>query len=190
MPRTPNEMVQAIAANLLKKTGRTLDEWIVVVRSEGPATRMERVNWLKSVHGIGHVTAQQIVWQAEKPAGYEEPTDDELLADQYAGPKAALRPIYDRLAAAVRSLGEDVRLEPRKTYVSLARSHQFGLIQPTTRTRVDLGLRLRGVEPTSRLQPAGSFGSGQVTHRIALASPDEVDDDVLGWLRAAYEQRG
>jgi hypothetical protein len=52
---------------------------------------------------------------------------------------------------------------------------------------VDLGLKLPGVEPTERLQAAAGFGSGQITHRVALTSEAEVDDEVLGWLKAAYE---
>jgi predicted transport protein len=115
-----------------------------------------------------------------------QPAADQFAA-QYAGAKAALRPIYDRLAEAATALGSDVALEPRKTYVALARGRQFGLIQPSTKSRVDLGLKLPGVEPTERLQAAAGFGSGQITHRVALTSEAEVDDEVLGWLKAAYE---
>jgi hypothetical protein len=75
------------------------------------------------------------------------------------------------------------------TYVSLLRRRQFGLIQASTRTRIDLGLRLPGVAPTERLRAAGSFGSGVVTHRAGLTALDDVDDDVRGWLTTAYDLR-
>jgi hypothetical protein len=61
------------------------------------------------------------------------------------------------------------------------------LIQPSTRARLDLGLILPGVPPTARLQTAGSFGSGRTTHRVALSCVEEMDAEVLTWLRGAYK---
>jgi len=82
-----------------------------------------------------------------------------------------------------------VEIGPRGTYVSFGRPKQFALVQPSTKTRVDVGLRLPGVAAGDRLRDAGSFGSGNITHRVALASPDEVDAELEGWLRAAYDAR-
>ncbi|OGN87187.1 MAG: hypothetical protein A2X23_12375 [Chloroflexi bacterium GWC2_73_18] len=186
----PEEMSAAIVRNLAAKTGRALDEWIDLAGREGPATRRQRVEWLKAVHGLGHGQAEQIAWRIDRPPGEVPPTDEQLIEAQYTGPKASLRPIYERLAEAIRALGPDAAAEARQTYVSLVRRRQFGLIAASTRTRIDLGLRLPGVAPVGRLQPAGSFGSGQVTHRVGLGSPGEVDAEVVGWLRAAYEARG
>jgi hypothetical protein len=187
MPTSPNEMVAAIVANLPGKTGRTLEAWVALVRSHGSGSNKERIAWLKQEHGLGHVQAGIIVDKAAKPDDHVEATPEELFAAQYAGPKAALRPIYDRLARAAQALGRDVTLDPRVTSVTLLRRRQFGLIQPTTRTRVDLGLVLPGAAPTGRLQATGSFGSDRTTHRVALSSVDEVNEEVLGWLGAADE---
>ena len=104
---------------------------------------------------------------------------------QYAGPKAALRPIYLALIAKAKKLGKDVELAPRKAYVGLRRSKQFALIQPSTKTRVDLGLNLRGVEPTGRLEASGSF-SGMCTHRVRLERVKDVDKELLAWVEQAY----
>jgi predicted transport protein len=180
-------MVSAIIANLPSKTGRTFEEWVALVRSQGSSSNKERIAWLKQEHGLGHVQAGIIVDKATKPDDYVEATSEELFEAQYAGVKSGLRPIYDRLAQAAQALGGDVTLDPRVTYVALNRRRQFGLIQPSTRTRVDLGLILPNTAPTSRLQPAGSFGSGRTTHRVAIASVGEVDGELLGWLRAAYD---
>jgi hypothetical protein len=115
---------------------------------------------------------------------------EELLAAQYAGPRAALQPIYERLTAAATELGPDVTLNTRKSYVALHRARQFAVIQPSTNTRIDLGLKLPGLPPTERLQPSATVGGGAITHSVALASANEVDDQVLAWLRAAYEREG
>jgi predicted transport protein len=106
---------------------------------------------------------------------------------QYAGAKAALRPIYDRVLAAVQSFGDDIELQTRQTYVAFARGKQFAAVQPTTRTRVDIGLKLPYVPMGGRLEPATNVGSGSMTHKVAVTSPDEVDDELINWLRKAYE---
>ena len=186
MPRTPQQMEAAVIANLPARTGRTADEWVAFTRAHGPTAHRERVAWLKGEHGLGHVAAWLIAEYAGRSDDYVEPSPDALVAAQYAGAKAGLRPIYARLLTAVRALGEDVQIEPRKTYVAFSCGTQFALAQPTTRDRVDLGLRLRHVEPAGRLQTAGSFGSGSITHRIALTSADEVDDELVRWLQLAY----
>ena len=187
MGMTPEQMRKAIISNLPKKTGRGLEEWIKILESQGPKSRKDRIDWLKSEHGIGHGTAQTIVYEAEKPYDYRPPRGDELVDGQYSGDKASLWPIYVRLAREVSKPGKDAELDPCKTYVSLVRKRQFGLIQPSTRTRVDLGLVLPGIRSTDRLKESGSFGSYRITHRVGLTSPDDVDEELLSWLRAAYE---
>ena len=68
----------------------------------------------------------------------------------------------------------------------MRRSKQFGLIQPSTKTRVDLGLNLKDIPPQGRLEASGSFNA-MVSHRVRLNEPGDVDDEVKGWLKAAYE---
>lgn len=189
MPIQPNEMSAAVTRNLPEKTGKTMEQWLALLKAEGPSVRKERIAWLKSEHGLGHVTASIIVGRADTPDDYREPTPEELVAAQYVGPRQALRPIHDRLAEIARTLGPNVVVDPRKSYVALRRPVQFGLIQVSTRDRVDLGLRMPpSTASTERLRPAGSFGSGEITHRVALTSVDDVDDELVGWLRAAYER--
>jgi hypothetical protein len=110
-----------------------------------------------------------------------------LIDAQYKGHKVALRPIYDALIAAVKGFGRDVEIAPKKAYVSLRRSKQFGLIQPSTTTRVDVGLVLKEVQPSGRLETSGSFNA-MVTHRVRVEKQADVDVELIGWLRKAYEQ--
>lgn len=133
---------------------------------------------------MGHGYANLVASTALTPAAT---AGEDLVSAQYAGRTAALRPIYDAIAAAVASLGPDVELAPKKTYVSLRRSKQFALVQPSTATRVDVGIQLPGVEPLGRLEPSGSFNA-MVTHRVRVEAAAEVDDALLGWLRQAYER--
>ena len=98
-----------------------------------------------------------------------------------------MKPIYTAFVRAVKKLGKDVEISPKKAYVSLRRNKQFALIQPSTKTRVDVGLNLKGVRPAGRLESSGSFNA-MCTHRVRLESKKDVDAELMGWLREAYER--
>ena len=179
---SPEEMAQKMIDNMPEKTGKSLEEWLVITRAAGIEKHGVLVKMLKSDHGMTHGFANLV---AHKTLQATEPSDRELVSTQYAGAKAALKPIYDRLVAAAEAFGDDVEISPKKAYASLRRSKQFALIQPSTRTRVDLGLNLKGDEPNGRLEASGSFNA-MCSHRIRLSSPEDVDDEVLGFLKQAY----
>ncbi len=188
MPKSPKEMGEAIARNLPEKTGRTFDEWVEITRKAKLATRKERIAWLKSEHKLGTVTAMFIAAEAEGQSIAGEYSDEEaLLGAMYTGEKTSLRPVYDELAKTAKKLGKDVRLTVCKTYVGMSRARQFAMIRPSTRTRVDLGLTLKGVAPAGRLEKAGAIGNDRMTHRIGLSSKKEIDGEVKDWLRRAYD---
>lgn len=176
----------AIDAGLVKASGRSLDEWVAEARSSGHDRHKSLVDWLKAERGLTHGYANSIALRTFKSdAG--SMSEEQLMDGMFAGPKAALKPIHARLAAFVRSLGDDVELAPKKAYVSARRSKQFAILQPSTRDRYDLGLNLKGVEPAGRLEASGSFNA-MCSHRVRLAAADEVDDEVEGWIRQAYER--
>jgi predicted transport protein len=182
------ETRRAIISDLPGKTGHDLTYWIGLLETYGPARGEERVLWLKEKHRLGHWQAQTIVYESEKREDHRALSDEKLADAQYAGDKAHLEPIYDRLVRAARNLGGDVGIQPRKTYVSLIRERQFAIIQASTRTRVDLGLALPGRKSRGRLKNAGNLGSDRITHKVSLAHPQEVDEEVIGWLKEAYEK--
>ncbi|MCK6483210.1 MAG: DUF4287 domain-containing protein [Phycisphaerae bacterium] len=186
MAKSPEEMTESMIANLKEKTGKPLDEWLAVVRKGKFARHGEIVQHLKSEHGVGHGYANLIAQRALAPAGATAPGGDELVAAQYAGPKAVLRPVYDALIAAVRKFGDDVEIAPKKTYVSLRRSKQFALIQPSTASRIDVGINLKGTTAQDRLEASGSFNA-MVSHRVRVESSKDVDAELIGWLKMAYE---
>jgi hypothetical protein len=184
MAKTVADAAATMVANLREKTGKSLDEWVKLARASGRAKHGELVGFLKSEHGIGHGYANMIAMEALKAA--DAPEGDQLVEAQYAEAKAAVRPIYDALVKAIRAFGPDVELAPKKAYVSLRRSKQFGLIQPSTPARVDVGINLKGAEPSGRLEASGSFNA-MVSHRVRVGSPVEVDAELVKWLKAAYD---
>lgn len=172
--------------NLEEKTGKSLDQWVKTARAEKKAKHGELVKSLKEKHGLTHGYANLVAHKTLKSdAGSAEGGD--LVEAQYAGKKGGLKPIYDAILAKVSKFGSDVEVAPKKTYVSLRRSKQFGLIQPSTATRVDVGINLKGQSPSGRLEKSGSFNS-MVSHRVRVESSTGVDDELIGWLRKAYDE--
>ena len=189
-------MVQKWAAEHKLKTGRSLEEWIKLVKKEGPTGHLNRRNWLKSKYQVGNNAAWWIVDRAEGKGGEEDSPEEYLAAamrfveEQYSGKKSALRPIYEPLLAFGKSLGSDVKACPCKTMVPLYRNHVFAQIKPATNTRIDFGLcftTYKGKLPKRLIDTGGLAKKDRITHRIELTSPDQIDDDLKKWLRAAYD---
>lgn len=179
------DAVATMIANYEKNTGKPLEAWIAIARQAKLAKHGEIVKLLKETHGMGHGYAN-LVAQRVLAGGGEEPAGDDLVAAQYAGAKAALRPLYDKLVKSASGFGSDVEISPKKTYVSLRRNKQFALVQPGP-GRIDVGINLKGVAPTARLEASGSFNA-MVSHRVRVTSEAEIDKALLGWLREAYDK--
>ncbi len=174
-----------MAANLEAKTGRSLDGWTGVAKASGHAKHKVLVDWLKAEHGLGHGYANLVAHKTfQSDAGSADA--DDLVEAMFAGPKAAVRPIYDAVMAHITRL-DGVEQAPKKGYMSLRRAKQFALVQPSTKDRVDLGLNLKGIEPGGRLEASGSWNA-MVSHRVRLTDPGQVDAEIGGWLRQAWER--
>ncbi|HRQ40926.1 MAG TPA: DUF5655 domain-containing protein [Chloroflexota bacterium] len=180
-----DEATQTMIQNLQAKTGKSLEEWVTISRSWGLRKHREILNRLKDEHGLTYGYANLVAIKTLEQD--DEPKEaDDLVAAQYAGAKAGLRPVYEALITAVTQFGPDVELAPKKAYVSLRRKKQFGIIQPSTASRVDVGINLKDIPPTERLEQSGSFNS-MVSHRVRLSRVDDVNDELIGWLRQAYD---
>jgi predicted transport protein len=183
---SPEEMEAKMVANLKEKTGKTLPQWLKITSECGFKKHGQIVKFLKTEFEIGHGFANLIAHKT-LAAGSRQPSAEDLVASQYSGNKVDLRPIYDALIAAVTKLGADVEISPKKTYVSLRRRKQFALIQPSTGTRVDVGLNLGDHETTDRLEASGSFNS-MCSHRVRLTTKKDVNAELRRWLKLAYEE--
>lgn len=156
-------------------------DWYAVLDGAGLDKHSQLVAYLKQEHGVTHGYANGIVLQYRSRG--TSTSDDDLVDAQYAGPKASLRPIYERLVSAVLPFGDDVDVSPKKTSVSLRRSKQFAVIEAASAKRVQQGINLRDAAPTDRLQAA----TGMCTHKVSLTSLDQVDPELVAWLKGAYD---
>lgn len=188
--KSPQDMMAAVTESIRQRTGRTLEEWVALVMASGidPLDQKAVRRWLKTEHGVPLNTQWAIADAAARAVGWQRPSVEAYIDQQYSGPKAALRPIFDRVRAILEALGEDVKIEGRSTYTPFVRGRQFAAVAPATRTRVDVGLRFTDPPESKLLVP--SKGPGQATHKLSLTSPDQITPEVEALFRIAYEQNG
>lgn len=187
-------MVEKWKNELPAKTGRSLDEWIALVRKSGPPTEKERREWLKKEYKLGTNTAWWIAERADGK-GTEEDSPEAYLeaAEQwvdamFSGSRAALRPLYDQLLKLALALGKDVKACPGKTIVALYRNHVFAQIKASTNTRIDFGFAFGNMKTPKRLIDTGGYEKkDRITRRIEVKSKADIDDELKRWLKKAYE---
>jgi hypothetical protein len=172
--------------NLEEKTGKPLAEWVKIARGLGDLKHGAIVAALKAKHGLGHGYANLVAHSAVGVLSEGKAVGDDLVAAQYQGEKAALRPLHDRLVTEVQRFGRDIEVSAKKAYVSLRRSKQFAILQPSTKTRLDVGLNLKGVKAAGRLEASGSFNA-MVSHRVRVETAADIDAELVRWLKQAYD---
>ncbi len=181
---SPDQQLASMLANLPDKTGRTLDAWLELIAKQQLEKHGEIVKFLKTEHGVTHGFANLIAIKAREAAEGGDTPD--LVAAQYAGAKAGLKPIHDAVVEYAKALGDDVEVAPKKTSVSLRRKKQFALVTAGTQSRVDLGLALKGEPPSGRLEA----GNAMCSHKVRLENPEDFDDEVKAWMKDAYGRAG
>lgn len=177
-----DKALETMINNMPEKTGKSLNEWKEILKTKSFSKHMEAVNFLKKEHDVTHGFANTIVALSKEEN--QPPTD--LVTDQYKG-KENLLPMYENLLAVVKEFGSDVTITPKKTSVSIIRKKQFALIKPATKTRIDLGLKLKEKPTTDRLENSGPFGT-MCTHRVKLTDTNQIDNELKDWLREAYNK--
>ena len=182
---TVEEGLQAQLRNIAASTGRPIEEWVALIRGSGLGRHGEIVAWLKAEHGLSHGAANRLALTAL--AADVPPASADPVAELFAGRPAEVGAIGDRLWSEVRGLG-DVEVSPKKGYLSLRRRIQFAMVRPAAK-HVDLGLVLPDRPVTPRLESAATFNA-LFTHRVRVRSVDDVDDELVGWLRRAWERAG
>jgi Domain of unknown function (DUF5655) len=174
-----------MSARLLEeRTGEDVESWNRRIKKESFNDEKALRAWLTKQGVTGY--AQSIL--VMERFGYPDfllASADELVEGQYDD-RPHLRPILDAIIDAAAGLGE-VTIQARKTYVSLVSPRRtFARVQPTTKNRVDLGLRLDGQKPGGRLQPSKIHDTMRL--QISFTTRDEVDSEALDWLQRAYDQ--
>jgi predicted transport protein len=177
--------MDTVVARCEANTGRPLPAWAALAKKARAKDAKQARAWAKG-QGLSTVYQTAIV-ETLFPGGDD---DDALVDAQYAGPKAALRPVYDALVEAVRAFGSDVQVMPRKSQVTFTRETTFAVVRAATKTRVDVALKLHGDGPTSRLVADPMAAKSDPSHVVAVSATGDVDTELVAWLRKAYDRAG
>jgi D-alanyl-D-alanine carboxypeptidase len=178
-----DKAIETQLANIEKRTGKTLAQLGTIIKNSGLTKHGELVAMLKADLGMGHGDANTLVHHTKKSDGVA-PASGDVVDDIYTGAKAPLRPVHDTLMVAIAKIGA-FEIAPKKGYVSLRCKKQFAMIGPATNTQVEVGLNMKGVKGTARLieQKPG----GMCQYKVRVADRNEVDAQLIGWIRAAYD---
>jgi len=178
--------------NIQTKTGKTLEELTTLINNSGLVKHSEIRAMLQSQLGLGYGDANALVHYAlksdgERAAEADGLKNDDVLDAIYTGAKANLRPIHDRLMAAIVSFGE-FEVLPKKGYVSLRRKKQFAMIGPATNTRLEVGLNIKELAAAPRLvaNPPGSM----CNYTVRVTQVEDVDGELIDWIKQAFDSAG
>jgi predicted transport protein len=183
-----DKATQTQIANIEKNTGKKLEQWIAIVNKSGFEKHGELVKFLKEKHDFTHGNANVVVHFAKQSHAGAADNETDWIAEQYKG-KVNLKPWYDKIMAEINKFGKDVEVAPKKAYVSLRRKKQFAIIQPSTKERLDVGLNIKGVDPSGIVED-GKKWNAMCTHRIRVEDAKAVNKELSNWIKQAYEQAG
>ncbi len=183
-----DKAAQTMIDNLYKNTGLTLDQWIQLVRKKNFEKHGQIMKYLKEEHSFTHGFANLVAMKARGADAGSVENKDDLIGLQYKG-KEHFKAIYDQIISEIGKFPGEFEIAPKKAYVSLRRKKQFATLQPATKTRFEIGINLKGQEASGKLTAITS-ASAMCSHKINITRADELDREVIEWLRAAYEKAG
>ena len=174
----------SVRANLERETGKTLEQWVEIVRRECKETRPKaRTDWLKATYGIGVNRAATIFSVAYPETGWEDA--DALRAALWTDPASTA--ILQAVEAAVANF-DGLVTGQRKGFTAWSRKSQFAALKPVKGGTAMLGLAVGLDAATNLLPPKNEGWSERLKAKITLADPADVDDEVKALLKAAWER--
>ena len=179
-----DQATQTMIENLYKNTGKTLEQWVEIVQKENFAKHGAIIKYLKDQHQFTHGFANLVALKSRgSDAGSAENTED-LVTSQYKG-KENWKPVYDKIITMINAFVNDIEVAPKNSYVSLKRKKQFATLNPATKTRFEIGVNLKGEEPKGRLE--AEKPNSMCSHKIKIADINDIDEEVIQWIKTAYE---
>lgn len=175
----------SVQASLERDTGKTLDQWVEIVRRDCHETKPgKRVAWLKEHHGLGVNRCAQILGEAfPSELGWDDP--DKLREALWMDP--ASRAILLAVEVAVADL-DGLVTGQRKAFTAWSHKLQFAALKPTKGGGAVLGLALSPDASPRLLEPRNEGWSERLKAKLPLASPADLDEDLKALLKAAWAQ--
>jgi predicted transport protein len=182
-----DKTVSTMLENLKEKTGHSIEEWKDVILNQSLTKHGEIVKFLKEKHNVTHGYASEIALKVLGSDADSTTDTDALIVSQYKG-KEHLKPFYEKIIAAIQQFDGAFEIAPKKAYVSLKRKKQFITLNPASKTRFEIGFNLKGVEAKGKLE--NEKPDGICSHKINLVDINEIDQEVMDWIKMAFEKAG
>jgi len=182
-----DKATQTMIENLHKNTGKTLQQWIDIVKKQNFSKHGEIIKFLKEQHEFTHGFANLVAHKANETDAGSAKNQDDLITKQYQG-KEHLKPFYDKLMSEISKFVKDIEIAPKNSYVSLRRKKQFATLNPATKTRFEIGINLKGQEARGKLE--AEKPNAMCSHKINITDIKEIDKEVLEWIKTAYDNAG
>ena len=183
----PTVATETQLRNIEAASGMSIAAFAAAVQERGIDGHAKIIAFLKAEHGLSHGNANAVAHKVRELAAGGPAPADTLLDAQYAGAKAALRPVYEWIAAIAAGLGPDVTIVVQKTGVAFRRRKQFAVVQAASAKRVQLGLNLAAAPGDPRVI---ATPGAMCAFRVDLPHTQSVDADVARWLREGYDIAG
>jgi hypothetical protein len=181
---------QAYLDNIKTKTGKSPGDYKKLAEKKGllkPGVKAgEIVAWLKKDFDLGHGHAMAI-YTVFKGTKEQKVNKDEAIKKHFTNARSVWRPVFDDLMNKIRMFGDDIVIAPASSYLSILRGERkIAVIQITT-DRMDIGIKLKGIDTTKRFEAAGNWNA-MMTHRVRITAAKQIDKELMEWLDNAYEQ--
>ncbi len=179
---------QTMLDNLLKNTGKSIEQWIEIVKKQNFEKHSQILKFLKEQYSFTHGFANMVAMKSRGADAGSVENKEELIEKQYKG-REHLKPLYEKLLSEVLKFGKDIEVAPKNAYVSLRRMKQFAILQPATKTRFEIGINLKGQEPKGKLEGVNT-SNAMCSHKINLTDINDIDNEVIEWIKTAYDNAG
>ncbi len=177
--------MQVYLDNIKAKTGKTPADFGILATEKGLVKHSDIIAWLKTDFGLGHGHANAIAAVLRNPEFGKTSTEDKL-EKIFTGSKASWRATFETLLEKIKVFAPDLELAPTDTYISLLKNKKkFAIVQPSSKDRLDIGIKLKSLKESTQLELAGTWNT-MVTHRVRISDESEINAEVLSWLEQAY----
>ena len=178
----PKQMGEAMAKNMKSKTGKTVNEWVEILKNASIDNKKESIQFLKTKHQLGHFQAAHIFENLNniKKYGNESNLIEQLFKSKGGKQK------YEEVASYISSLGEDVRIQPCKTYIPFYKKHQFALLAPKGERELLIGINLPDAELQRKNGQPCKLGSDRINCQYSISLDDALTSEIKQALEIAY----
>lgn len=187
MAKTSHEIERDFIKGMKASTGKDLEQWLSIIRSTAPEKRNDAVDWLKSVHGFGHMNASLLIG-IHLNGGKPVYGDSGSLLDGQFSKNEDMRPLYEKLCAFIAKTDPDALMVVKKTYVSVTRKREYAAIN-IRKGELRLGLDLgeapfsAGVEKSKLTGPMP-----RISHMITVRSGSDMNEKLAKLLSTANQR--